>query len=64
MMDLDKVFENNKIWISNILSTDPDYFEQFRQGTKSRITIYWLFGQPGYGRRFNGHGARRSFCTP
>ena len=53
-MNLDKVFENNKNWISEKLSTDPNYFENLGKGQKpellyigcsdSRVTAEELMG--------------------
>ena len=36
-MNLDKVFENNKNWISGKLSKDPDYFEKLGKGQNPEL---------------------------
>ncbi|NVJ63255.1 MAG: carbonic anhydrase [Flavobacteriaceae bacterium] len=57
-MEIDKIFENNKNWISNKLETDPDYFNQLGEGqspellyigcSDSRVTAEELMGaKPG-----------------
>lgn len=57
-MDIDTVFENNKTWITDRLSTDPDYFRKMGKGQKpellyigcsdSRVTAEELMGaEPG-----------------
>ena len=53
-MDLKKVFENNKTWISGKLATDPKYFEEMGKGqspellyigcSDSRVTAEDLMG--------------------
>lgn len=53
-MDLKKVFDNNKKWISNKLATDPNYFEEMGKGqspellyigcSDSRVTAEDLMG--------------------
>lgn len=53
-MELDRVFENNKIWIKEKLAVDPKYFEQLGQGqnpdllfigcSDSRVTAEELMG--------------------
>jgi len=53
-MDLKKVFENNKTWISDKLTTDPKYFEEMGKGqspellyigcSDSRVTAEDLMG--------------------
>lgn len=57
-MEIDKIFENNKSWISNKLETDPNYFSQLGEGqspellyigcSDSRVTAEELMGaKPG-----------------
>ncbi|MBV7440003.1 carbonic anhydrase [Weeksellaceae bacterium TAE3-ERU29] len=57
-MELNKIFENNKVWISSKLKEDPDYFKKLNRGQKpevlyigcsdSRVTAEDLMGmQPG-----------------
>ena len=57
-MELNKIFENNKAWISSKLKDNPDYFKKLNQGQKpevlyigcsdSRVTAEDLMGmQPG-----------------
>ncbi len=57
-MDLNKVFENNKKWIENKLSTSPEYFKELSKGqnpdvlyigcSDSRVTAEELMGaRPG-----------------
>lgn len=57
-MELDKIFENNKNWISNKLETDPEYFNELGKGqspellyigcSDSRVTAEELMGaKPG-----------------
>ena len=36
-MDLKKVFENNKTWIKDRLSTDPDFFESLSKGQNPEL---------------------------
>lgn len=53
-MELERVFENNKIWIKEKLAVDPKYFEQLGQGqnpdllfigcSDSRVTAEELMG--------------------
>lgn len=58
MISIDKVFENNKAWITGKLAVDPDYFTNLGKGQKpeilyigcsdSRVTAEDLMGvQPG-----------------
>jgi carbonic anhydrase len=57
-MNIDKVFENNKIWVAEKLATDKDYFENLAKGqspeflyigcSDSRVTAEDLMGvKPG-----------------
>ena len=57
-MDIKRVFENNKVWITRQLQTDSNYFERLSQGqspamlyigcSDSRVTAEELMGlQPG-----------------
>ena len=57
-MELNKIFENNKAWISSKLKDNPDYFKKLNKGQKpevlyigcsdSRVTAEDLMGmQPG-----------------
>ncbi len=57
-MEIDKIFENNKNWISNKLDTDPEYFNELGKGqnpellyigcSDSRVTAEELMGaKPG-----------------
>ena len=58
MANFNKIFENNKLWIAEKLSTNPDYFEKLGKGQQpeflyigcsdSRVTAEDLMGvQPG-----------------
>lgn len=58
MANFNKIFENNKLWIAEKLSTNPDYFEELGKGQQpeflyigcsdSRVTAEELMGvQPG-----------------
>ena len=58
MADFDKIFENNKKWVAEKLSIDPQYFDKLSKGqspeflyigcSDSRVTAEDLMGvQPG-----------------
>ena len=61
---LDRLFENNRRWVSKVLARDPEFFQKLSRQQRPQISLDRLRGQPGPGQRDRRPAAGRAVRTP